>query len=370
MNLTKPVGKSLFRLEVKRMLTIGFVVMIACTHENVWALKEICSQKIQRDEPRIRNSAMRAKLADRGAHLGRRLAPYAVMAAASYSYADQHFEGCRPTKYNDRKWVVFLRERKWKEVTSSIYQDWPFKACEEHNVGFYARVWERKVDSRNRYEVVASFRGTNSLRDWASGNLMWFRGRKSGQNQYTKARRFIREVIGYYEERNLSVDLRAAGHSLGGGLAQHALYSEPEHVLQAYAFHPSPVTGYWFYPDRGEARQTRRQKSCAAAPKLAEEARIYRIYERGEILAYVRYPFKVLNPISRHISEIRTEFHGGHYISRHSIIDMANELISAESDDDGWLETDPEQCERSLREQQTQLYKMPNAKKPCPTRPR
>ena len=361
----------------KNTLAIVLLVMTACTYEKVWGVWGLtnCPTEMQRSDLRVRSSAMRAGLADEGKHLGKRLGHYAAMAAASYSYANQHRAFCVQPRNkehrDDSKWVDFLYDNDWEEATSSIYRNWPYKACEEDNVGFYARAWRRTQGSRD--EVVVSFRGTNSRRDWASGNLMWFRGKKNGNNQYTRARELIRHVIDHYDidkkAETQSIELRTTGHSLGGGLAQHALYSEPTHVLQAYAFHPSPVTGYWFYPDKGkEERRDRRRESCSAAQGLEEEARIFRIYERGEILAYVRFPLKIVNPISRHISEIQTQFYGGHFLSRHSISKMAKKLISAETDGDGWLTTNPPDCESSFRERQSELYEMPNDKTPCPNR--
>ena len=66
----------------------------------------------------------------------------------------------------------------------------------------------------------------------------------------------------------------AVGHSLGGGLAQHAGYTCPR-IEKVFAFNSSPLTGYF---------------DVARADRLPPTAarRTYRVYESYEVLALFR----------------------------------------------------------------------------------
>jgi surfactin synthase thioesterase subunit len=76
-----------------------------------------------------------------------------------------------------------------------------------------------------------------------------------------------------------SATLFSTGHSLGGGLAHEFAYSLPRadipRVSKVFAFDPSPVTGYY-----SVGKSLRAENS--------ENLLIDRIYERGEVLAYLR----------------------------------------------------------------------------------
>jgi hypothetical protein len=84
-------------------------------------------------------------------------------------------------------------------------------------------------------------------------------------------------------------DVISTGHSLGGGLAQRLAYSLGAAagiptVKNVYAFDPSPVSGK------------------RSAPDFSEQAKgltIYRIYNRGEILAGLRSLVRFGNPGDR-----------------------------------------------------------------------
>lgn len=60
-------------------------------------------------------------------------------------------------------------------------------------------------------EIIWAFRGSNSIKDYLTGNLAifpWF-------NQYKKARKVVRKFVLKNQPKNITV----CGHSLGGGLA-------------------------------------------------------------------------------------------------------------------------------------------------------
>lgn len=174
-------------------------------------------------------------------------------------------------------------------------------------LGLYVEVWQRD-DGR---EIAVTFQGTNQWLDWRS-NFRWFlRFVPFWRDQYT----FVAERVGaafvarFPQEAPsaASPTIVATGHSLGGGLATHFAYSLPApegtavpRVAHVYGFDPSPVTG-WSSVDHALRR--------ANASGLA----IDRIFENGEILAYIRLLMRYLNPPSAKdpaIRELRYDFVG------------------------------------------------------------
>lgn len=174
--------------------------------------------------------------------------------------------------------------------------------CQAEGTGLYVEVMQ-KGD-----RIVIVFRGTEftSLRDWVS-NLRWFRFAHLlpfVKDQYTViaetvGKEFVDTVV---KEGLEECQIFSTGHSLGGGLAQHFAYSlpfkqtrnqKPIKVGKVYAFDPSPVTG-WF----------------TAGPVKYNNVKglqIDRVFEHGEVLAYLRlmisyaYPPPALNPSVREI---------------------------------------------------------------------
>jgi Lipase (class 3) len=170
------------------------------------------------------------------------------------------------------------------------------------DTGLYVEVMQ------NDNRVVVVFRGTEftSLKDWIS-NLRWFRFAHLlpfVKDQYTViAQKIGKEFVDAIIEKKLEeCQIFSTGHSLGGGLAQHFAYSlptkqtekkRPIQVCKVYAFDPSPVTG-WF----------------TAGPRKYDNVKglhIDRVFEHGEVLAYLRlhisyiYPPPALNPSVREI---------------------------------------------------------------------
>ena len=220
---------------------------------------------------------------------------------------------------------------------------------------------------------MIAFRGTNDIKDLVTGNLYWFLGSFTPNDQYDKTPDFLDQILMHYKTRTPRILIRTVGHSLGGGLAQHALYARPKYVSQVFAFHPSPVTGYFLYDDENkEESKSRRRKSCEAAPDFSDEARIYRIYESDELLAYLRFPLKLLTPLSRHINEIRTNFVNGWFTEQHSIETMVQNFIKIVDSRDGnqqnadWLSSDPLFCSSVFRKSQKSLYCLQNDTEICP----
>lgn len=179
--------------------------------------------------------------------------------------------------------------------------------------GYHAEVWEHAATDR----VVVAYRGTGEWVDWWS-NLR-FATRWIPflvYDQYPLARQGIAGLVSRAKARQPGRTLTfiAAGHSLGGGLAQHAAYSHAE-IRQVFAFDSSPLTGF----------------RDLEAPEVAGLV-IDRVYEKGEILAYVRgflrrqvLPLSVRDPA---ITEYRYDFVRGGLIAQHDMIDLARRLVA------------------------------------------
>lgn len=182
-------------------------------------------------------------------------------------------------------------------------------------VGLFVEVWEKQSSPA---VIAIVFRGTefNSVKDWIS-NLRWFlRFVPWYEDQYTVVsrrvgREFVDRLAAHRPELTgdgaKAVRIVAVGHSLGGGLAQHVAYSMPltssagtpvPRVSSVYAFDPSPVTG---------------SSSVASELRRANAAGLWidRVFEHGEILAYIRLLLSYVAPpsaASPSVKEIRYNF--------------------------------------------------------------
>ena len=203
------------------------------------------------------------------------------------------------------------------------------------DLGLNVEVWQTKTRPRI---VAVVFEGTNftSLPDWRA-NLRWFLRFVPGyKDQYIAVASEVGAQFGEELAKRIVADgganelrLIATGHSLGGGLAQHFAYSlrtempnkqSIPRVSRVYAFDPSPVTGWFSVPK--ELREHN-----------AEGLVIDRIFEHGEILAYIRLiqsyvmPPSAKNPAVR---EIRYNFiRTLNPIRSHSMYQLACDLMHA-----------------------------------------
>lgn len=154
-----------------------------------------------------------------------------------------------------------------------------------HKYHLRVEVWEKK--SGTELIIAVCFGGTvfRNLEDWKA-NFRWFLPFK--KDEYTQTMKEIVPAVmkeidtrcGTGEIKSQTSRLVSVGHSLGGGLAQQFAYSYlskkgiPK-VSAVYAFDPSPVTGFY------SVCQATRHQACQGLT-------IYRLYARGEILAYLR----------------------------------------------------------------------------------
>jgi hypothetical protein len=183
--------------------------------------------------------------------------------------------------------------------------------------GLGLEVWTTR-QAESRPIAVLIFRGTRFTKfaDWYS-NLRWVtQCIPRVWDQYREAQARVPAIVNALSAK-FGNDLKVitAGHSLGGGLAQHAGYSTYG-ISNVYAFNPSPVTG--FYSIQKHVRE-----------KNVENLKVLRMYEHGEILAYVRLIIRLFSPLRYRdpsIIEIRFNFGTGNAVSEHGMITFARGL--------------------------------------------
>jgi hypothetical protein len=258
-----------------------------CTH---LAIEDCGGTVLGENAPRIRSSHFRMFLADLPA-ASERFAPFAAM--STLAYAKDENCGSEDRKLSDeerRDFEKYLAERGWREHRDAAWAP----PCED-DVGMFFRVWTRHG------EVVLAFRGTWGVKDWVYGNLHWLTRFLPMEDQYDRARKAAQRVFEKFaRDPSLPTRFYATGHSLGGGLAQHVLYSYPHKVVQALVFDPSSVTGF--------ADQTPENQVAGCDCSLTElngEPRILRVYDAYEVLAYLRIFHKTFFPPERHVQEVR-----------------------------------------------------------------
>lgn len=260
------------------------------------AVEDCGREVLGENKPRIRSSHFRMFLADLPAASDRFVA-YAAM--SSLAYAEDQDCGTSPAdqkiSQQDREMLEgILNDRGWKEIREPLW----VPLCEDE-VGMYLRVWERTLDVKK--EVAIAFRGTWGFRDWIYGNGHWLTRFLPMPDQYSRARAVAAKIFQHYDaQSNGPHRYFTTGHSLGGGIAQHILYSNPTRVAQAIAFDPSSVTGF---VDQTVENQI---AGCSCDPSVEDgEPRIYRVYDAYEVLSILRIFHKIFFPPERHVQEVR-----------------------------------------------------------------
>jgi pimeloyl-ACP methyl ester carboxylesterase len=262
-----------------------------------------------------------------------RVLPYALLAEQSYDplvYSTHKLaprasacdagerSDCDPR--DDQRVARWLNE--WRYVWSCDGPDQcgvRTSAQDRPSGGLGVQIWARK--GATCPEAVIAFRGTvgGDKGDWES-NFHWILRAFPIYDQYEQVRDRVSDFIGHIERdkcyRKGETEIIAVGHSLGGGLAQLAAYSN-RRIRRVYAFDPSMVTGFYSVdpPNRDSN---------------VKGLRMERVYEFGEILAFGRL-FMLhtipLSPCNPRVVSVRFRVFHGAPIALHSLTDLDNGLI-------------------------------------------
>lgn len=195
--------------------------------------------------------------------------------------------------------------------------------------GFYYELWELKEIDQTIVAII--FSGTNEFSDWLA-NFRWIRRLFSKRtwdhyDQLNKiSNKIVESIKNNHSVENGKLKIVTAGHSLGGGLAQFMAYSIPE-INFVYAFNPSPVTAY--YDVKPKSTRIENKKDLV----------IYRIYESGEGLSFVRTFMTFLYPAPLIFTEdpafIRIRFSfatGDDSVEQHTMCHLAENLTKCKRD--------------------------------------
>jgi pimeloyl-ACP methyl ester carboxylesterase len=185
-------------------------------------------------------------------------------------------------------------------------------------------VWARFPEKRRVAcsEVSIAFRGTvfSSFADWTANlSPTWLRA----DDHYRQLRRNIDPIIKKITTldcyRRAGTQIVSVGHSLGGGLAQlAALGNNPtrHRIAKVFAFDPSPITG--------ESLLGRGLREGNAA-----NLEIDRIYQSGEVLAFVRKAYQQFPPANSPC--VRTVLYdvsaGINVVALHNMNTLAREIV-------------------------------------------
>jgi hypothetical protein len=234
----------------------------------------------------------------------------AILSAAAYDKPEAHpttklADYCAATTPN----VSFdPKELGWSEI-EKLPQP-PAPPSGERNIrDLRYRVWVKTLGDGRKIAMLA-FRGTQSGADWYS-NLRWVtRIIPNVQDHYEQLNEIVDDLIETIQQHEgANTTIIATGHSLGGGLAQLAGYASNRNIRTVYAFDPTIVT-YFYSIDKTLREHSR------------EGENIFRVFEQGEALSYVRWIAKRFYPVwhkDPRIVQVKFHLLSGGLVRNHSI---------------------------------------------------
>jgi hypothetical protein len=178
------------------------------------------------------------------------------------------------------------------------------------------RVYVNKT--RTPAVALIVFRGTFLKADWYS-NLRWVTAAiPRVEDHYEQTITIMPDVVKRIRETSgTDTKILAAGHSLGGGLAQTAAYATCGDITTVFAFDSSPVT------------KNRVRHQCTTG-RTAET--FYRVYERSEVLSYARFLLRLalgLRDDEPKFVEVKVRLFNAVGIRAHNMNQLANRLDEA-----------------------------------------
>jgi hypothetical protein len=210
----------------------------------------------------------------------------------------------------ERDSLALLPATGWIERTDLPRTDIPGK---RQTRDLTYRLWVTETGSPRVAMLV--FRGTHIPADWIS-NLRWIDFWLPLEDHYEQTERITRELVDWiHAQYGGDTIIYAAGHSLGGGLAQTAAYAACGDIASVFAFDSSPVTRH------------RAANKCENRPR-----EFWRVFEQSEILSYARFAVRLalgLREANPQMTELKVHLFRGVAISGHSMLDLASNLNRA-----------------------------------------